>query len=143
MLSLFSIERSPSVAAKKTIETTSPSTPGATDKLSQSKRENSGATGLSISLDSEAPPLWSTKVGRPRLFALHTNDCECCLRPLPMQQSIDEMEWERGIWGLSNAGKSERWYLNFFRQPRNTYRSHQGLIMLSSMQDRSNSKKWR
>ena len=38
----------------------------------------------------------------------HSQDCECCLRPLPMQQTLDEMEWERGIWGVASAGKLDR-----------------------------------
>jgi hypothetical protein len=110
MLSLFSIERNPSVGSKKSasIATTSPTKSGTIDELAESVRENSDSKLLSMSLEKEAPPLWSTKVGRSRLFTEHTRGCECCLRPLPMQQSIDEMEWERGIWGLSSLGKIER-----------------------------------
>ena len=52
--------------------------------------------------------IWATKRGRSRKFFGHGDGCECCLRPLPMQQSVDEMEWERGIWGLASSGKYER-----------------------------------
>ena len=37
--------------------------------------------------------LWPLKPGRSRLFMGHEKNCECCLKPLPMQQSLDEIEW--------------------------------------------------
>jgi hypothetical protein len=60
----------------------------------------------------EQHSLWPSKSGRARLFLGHGGNCECCLKPLPMQQSLDEMEWERGIWGLSSNGLCERSAMN-------------------------------
>ncbi len=109
MLNLFSIDRKPSSAAK---------TSGTVENVKASSKSEISESMIQFcrgpsdlqqkSLDGETPLLWPTKVGRTRLFSPHASDCECCIGPLPMQQSIDEMEWERGIWGLSNAGKSER-----------------------------------
>ena len=99
MLSLFSI-KSDKHARKFSHETASVSADTGSD-----------ATAATISLSEEQPvDFWQTKRGRSRLFLGHKNDCECCLRPLPMQQSIDELEWERGIWGLSANGNYDRSY---------------------------------
>jgi hypothetical protein len=114
MLSLFSIEKSKSILPlqpkkSEVTPTDNKLITGTSDEiLVQNHKDSSDAQNLSKSFESEVPPLWSTKVGRSRLFTQHKTDCECCIKPLPMQQSIDEMEWERGIWGLSNAGNSRR-----------------------------------
>jgi len=37
----------------------------------------------------------------------HSGQCNCS-QPAPMSQSLDELEFERGLWGAARDGNDER-----------------------------------
>mmetsp|Transcript_58531 Transcript_58531/g.137818 ORF Transcript_58531/g.137818 Transcript_58531/m.137818 type:complete len:246 (+) Transcript_58531:3-740(+) len=35
-------------------------------------------------------------------------NCDCCAKPQPMQQSLDEVDFDRGLWGAAVRGDADR-----------------------------------
>lgn len=40
----------------------------------------------------------------PAPGAGHGAGCSCCMRPVPLQQNLDELDFQRGLWGLIVGG---------------------------------------
>jgi len=59
-------------------------------------------------------PTWAFQAGARRSGgadggAQHGgNSCVCCTRPQPMQQTLDELDFERGLWGACSIGDLAR-----------------------------------
>lgn len=56
------------------------------------------------------PPSWVAASNKKFPFAKHVpgQECECCSKPQTMQQTLEELDFERGIWWAAASGDCAR-----------------------------------